>query len=160
MKLTSRFSSRIRTKSSEEVSKMTKCLAYIGVIALVVGVLLTTCVGSAWSMGLLTEEDLSQVRGSGCGTSEGFLCTHTANCGSSKVCGPVYKEGEWICEREFGSGVQPICWPAEQEDECPWTTEDCHKVWSGRAEWDDEEEEWTCPEGCTNLIFHTTVNAC
>lgn len=49
---------------------MTKSVAYIGVLALVVGVLLTTCVGSAWSMELLTDEQLGQVKGTDCPDTE------------------------------------------------------------------------------------------
>ncbi len=56
-----------RTKSiGKGVSKMTKSVAYIGVVVLVVGVLLTTCVGSAWSMTLLTDEQMTVVRGTDC----------------------------------------------------------------------------------------------
>ena len=64
---TSRFSCRSSTKSTgRDVSKMTKSLTYIGVVVLVAGLLLTTCVGSAWSMELLTDEEMASIRGTQC----------------------------------------------------------------------------------------------
>jgi len=42
---------------------MTKCLAYIGVVGVVAGFLFTTCVGSGWTMELMTQEQLSMVNG-------------------------------------------------------------------------------------------------
>jgi len=42
---------------------MTKSLAYIGVVVLVVGLVLTTCVGTAWSMDVLTDEEMASIRG-------------------------------------------------------------------------------------------------
>ena len=64
---------------------MTRSLAYIGVLALVVGVFLTTCVGSAWSMELLTEADLGQLRGG----HSGWECPATNNdtgCKTDECC--------------------------------------------------------------------------
>jgi len=45
---------------------MTKSLAYIGVVGVVVGLLFTTCVSSAWSMELLTDEEMQDSIGA-CG---------------------------------------------------------------------------------------------
>ncbi len=45
---------------------MTKRMAYIGVLVLVLGVLLTTCVGSAWTMELLTDEQMAAITGADC----------------------------------------------------------------------------------------------
>lgn len=71
-----------RTKSSKEVNKMTKSLAYIGVVAVVVGVLLTTCVGSAWSMELLMDEQLAVVQGRSCAVWD---CV-PESCGTANPC--------------------------------------------------------------------------
>jgi len=43
---------------------MTKSVAYIGVLAVVMGLLVTTGVGSVWSMELLTDEQLANVKAS------------------------------------------------------------------------------------------------
>ncbi len=45
------------------VSKMTRSLTYVGVLVVVAGVLLTTCVGSAWSMEVLDDDALSRIKG-------------------------------------------------------------------------------------------------
>ena len=83
MKPTSRFSCRSCTKSiGKVVSRMTKSLAYIGVLVLVVGVLLTTCVGSAWSMTLLTDEQMAEVHGRSCAEWD---CV-SEMCGTAKPC--------------------------------------------------------------------------
>jgi len=56
--------SRICTKPiGKGVSRMTKGLAYIGVVGVVAGFLFTTCVGSGWTMELMTQEQLSMVNG-------------------------------------------------------------------------------------------------
>ncbi len=81
MKPTSRFSCRSRTKSiGKVVSKMTKSLAYVGVLALVAGLLLTTCVGSAWSMSSLGDEHLASIRGSVCTDLECRAASPPADC--------------------------------------------------------------------------------
>jgi len=36
---------------------------YVGVLPLVVGLVLTTCLGSAWSMEVLSKEELANVSG-------------------------------------------------------------------------------------------------
>ena len=80
-----------RTKSiGNGVSRMTKSLAYIGVLVLVVGVLLTTCVGSAWSMSLLDEREMSSIRGRTCLTGS---CAETDS--------------------------YPDCWHDPLDDKCP-----------------------------------------
>ena len=70
-----------RTKPiGKVVSRMTKSLAYIG--ALVVGVLLTTCVGSAWSMEVLTDEQMALSTGTACNyeyCDDGHCCTYLDN---------------------------------------------------------------------------------
>jgi len=78
MKPTSRHSCCVRTKSiAKLVSRMTKSLAYIGVLVLVVGLLFTTCVGSAWSKEMLTDEQLTGIRGA-CTSNSG--CEDAGNC--------------------------------------------------------------------------------
>ena len=62
---------------------MTKSLAYIGVIALVVGVLLTTCVGSAWSMEVLPDEEMAGIRGTVCPNTD---CAYGGGCPYDKAC--------------------------------------------------------------------------
>lgn len=86
MKPKSRFScdSSSRTKSMQrDASKMTKSMAYIGVLAVVVGVLLTTCVGSAWSMELLRDEEMASIRGTACPNS---ICEDTGRCYTGPLC--------------------------------------------------------------------------
>lgn len=68
---------------------MTRSLAYIGVLVLVAGVLLTTCVGSAWSMELLTDEQLAVVRGTDCPDTDcayGGACPITSGCPDVDLC--------------------------------------------------------------------------
>ena len=72
-----------RTKSiGKELSRMNKTLAYVGVLVLVVGLLLTTCVGSAWSMEVLTDEQMAEVHGRSCAEWD---CV-SEMCGTSKPC--------------------------------------------------------------------------
>jgi len=66
MTRTSRFSCPSCTKTiGKDVSRMTKSLAYVGVLVLVVGFLLTICVGSVWGAVLLTDQQMGGVIGCG-----------------------------------------------------------------------------------------------
>lgn len=64
---------------------MMKRTAYVAVVALFVGALLTGAVGSAWSMDVLTDEQLSSIRGmDDCGDRED--CTDGGGCTLSHFC--------------------------------------------------------------------------
>ncbi len=102
MKPTSRFSCRSRTKSiGKVVSRMTKSLAYVGVLVLVAGLLLTTCVGSAWSMELLTAEEMASIRGTDCPNTE---------------CGDPYYAN---CQDQHGCPQDVLCWGTQKTNLAP-----------------------------------------
>ncbi len=90
---------------------MTKSLAYIGVLALVVGLVLTTCVGTAWSLEVLSEDELAAIWGSWpndgpcldwpCITAEIHNCGEIAISDQGPPDLPCYKyvawTSEWLC---------------------------------------------------------------
>ena len=76
---------------------MTRSLAHIGVLAIVVGLLSTACVGSAWSMEILTDEQLDAVAGSQCNAK----CRHLGNC-LFLPC-PVPEAACWTCSQNHSN---------------------------------------------------------
>ena len=78
---------------------MTKGLAYISVLVLVVGLLLTTCVGSAWSMDMLTEQEMTVITGASC------------------ICFTIdHVTGPWCHEEGCLWGGFTYYWPQERHD--------------------------------------------
>ena len=63
---------------------MSKNMVYVGVLALVMGLLVTTGVGSVWSMELLTDEEMATVRAN---------WTADVRCGESKLCIRAAQDG-------------------------------------------------------------------
>jgi len=79
---------------------MTKGLAYVGVLALLSGLLLATCVGSARSMEILTDEQLADVKAS----HEKYDCVEP----QCKSCTMWFSEANQKCTGEF-SEYEPQC---------------------------------------------------
>ncbi len=144
MKPTSRLSCRSCTKSiGKDVSRMTRSLAYIGVVVLVVGVLLTTCVGSAWSIEVLTDEQLAAVHGSTC---PNVKCADTAqDCYTGKFCVNQSTGPPPMCATFSYSVKDRACVEPKPDWEC-WMIDpryDCVSV-QGECECYTDGEDWYC----------------
>ena len=105
MKLMSRVSDRTGIRAvGKEVSRMTKSLTYVGVLVLVAGVLLTTCSTNAWSMELLTEEEMAVVRGTDC---------QLWGCRDTGYCAPPCAKAGSICQKFTQRGMESECYSIE-----------------------------------------------
>jgi len=80
MKVTSRFTCRSRTKSLEEVGKMTKNVAYVGMLVVVAGLLLTTCASDVNAYQVLSNRELMAVTG----THNDMYCSDELWCTPAK----------------------------------------------------------------------------
>jgi len=69
---------------------MTKGLAYVGVLALLSGLLLATCVGSAWNMEVLTDQELAGITATWQKDKE---CPPNTKCEDDPTC----DHSSWTC---------------------------------------------------------------
>ena len=132
-----------RTKSiGKDVARMKRSMAHVGVIALVVGVLLTTCVGSACSMEVLTNSQLAEVYGMDCpGTECGnpdfancqdqhsceqhpIWCTGTEKTNLAPLVDEQVPDGDTTAIRQVDTCLEKICTrnPESPYNCIPWGT--------------------------------------
>ncbi len=130
---------------------MTRSLVYIGALVLVVGLLLTTCVGAAWSMDMLTDEQLGEIRGSQC---HGDCCEGCALPGDGSGCEGGCGEAEWPCKRigEFCSWQRYHAWGRCKMWEVgywcdDWYEGDCMQKWV-----DDLPPDEDCEAECVTPV--------